>query len=79
MIAGSALLASSVPTEFKAASQGVSDLAMNTAGALGGAIAGVIIAVGSYGWLCLLSAIPVAMLGIRSLTLSRRASSDFLA
>lgn len=71
LIAGSALLASSVQSEFKAASQGVSDLAMNTAGALGGAIAGVIIAVGSYGWLCLLSAIPVAILGLRSIALSR--------
>lgn len=71
LIAGSALLASSVATEFKAASQGVSDLAMNTAGALGGALAGVIIAYGSYAWLCLLSSIPVAILGLRSFALTR--------
>ena len=71
LIAGSALLASSVKSEFKAASQGVSDLAMNSAGALGGAVAGVIIAYGSYGWLCFLSAIPVAILGLRSLKIAR--------
>ena len=71
LIAGSALLASSVDAASKAASQGVSDLAMNTAGAVGGALAGVIIAYGSYGWLCLISSIPVAILGLRSLSLAR--------
>ena len=67
LIAGSALLTESVAPEIKSASQGASDLVMNLSGASGGAIAGVIIATLSYGWLCLLSAIPVALLGLWSL------------
>jgi MFS family permease len=62
MIAGSTLLAESVPLEGKAASQGLSDLLMNGGGALGGAIAGLIIAFLSYGWLCALVTLPVAFL-----------------
>lgn len=67
MIAGSALLAESVTHEFRSASQGTSDLAMNLAGAGGGALAGIIIATLSYGWLCVLASVPVALLGIWSL------------
>jgi len=72
LIAGSALLTESVSPEFKSASQGASDLVMNLSGASGGAIAGVIIATLSYGWLCLLSAIPVALLGLWSLKIRAR-------
>ncbi|MFY9326361.1 MAG: MFS transporter [Candidatus Nanopelagicales bacterium] len=63
LIAGSTLLSESVTLEQKAASQGASDLIMNLAGAVGGAVAGVIIATLSYGWLCLMSSIPVAIFG----------------
>ena len=62
MIAGSTLLAESVPLEGKAASQGLSDLLMNGGGAIGGAIAGLIIAFLSYGWLCALVTLPVTFL-----------------
>lgn len=62
MIAGSTLLAESVPLEGKAASQGLSDLLMNGGGAVGGAAAGLIIAFLSYGWLCALVTLPVAYL-----------------
>lgn len=72
LIAGSALLTESVSPEFKSASQGASDLVMNLSGASGGAIAGVVIATLSYGWLCLLSAIPVAFLGLWSLKIKAR-------
>ena len=72
LIAGSALLTESVSPEFKSASQGASDLVMNLSGASGGAIAGVVIATLSYGWLCLLSAIPVALLGLWSLKIKTR-------
>ena len=72
LIAGSALLTESVSPEFKSASQGASDLVMNLSGASGGAIAGVVIATLSYGWLCLLSAIPVALLGLWSLKIRGR-------
>lgn len=69
LIAGSAFLSESVEPEFKAASQGASDLVMNLAGAGGGALAGIIIGTLSYGWLCALAAIPVTALGIMSLKL----------
>ncbi len=64
LVAGSTLLSESVALEQKTASQGASDLIMNLGGAFGGAIAGVIIATLSYGWLCLISAIPVAGYGV---------------
>lgn len=60
LIAGSTLLSETVSDHFRAAAQGVSDLVMNLSGAIGGAIAGVVIATLSYGWLCALASIPVA-------------------
>jgi MFS family permease len=67
MIAGSALLAESVSLDFRSSSQGTSDLAMNLVGAGGGALAGIVIATLSYGWLCALAGVPVIALGIWSL------------
>lgn len=64
LVAGSTLLSESVDLTQKAATQGASDLVMNLGGAAGGAAAGVIIATLSYGWLCLISSIPVALLGL---------------
>ena len=66
LIAGSAFLSESVEQEFRASSQGASDLVMNLAGAGGGAVAGLIIGTLSYGWLCLFAAIPVVMLFLNS-------------
>ena len=66
LIAGSALLAESVDGDFKTSAQGASDLVMNLSGAGGGALAGVIIATLSYGWLCAIAAIPVSILGLWS-------------
>jgi MFS family permease len=66
LIAGSAYLSESVETQFRASSQGASDLVMNLSGAGGGAIAGVIIGTLSYGWLCFAAAIPVLALGVMS-------------
>ncbi|MEN9741571.1 MAG: hypothetical protein RIR66_527 [Actinomycetota bacterium] len=60
LIAGSTLLSETVSDHYRAAAQGVSDLVMNLSGAIGGAIAGVVIATLSYGWLCALASIPVA-------------------
>lgn len=71
LIAGSAYLTESVDPQFKTSSQGASDLVMNLSGAAGGAIAGVIIGTLSYGWLCVFAAIPVTVLGIWSLKISR--------
>jgi MFS family permease len=66
LIAGSALLSESVETELRPSSQGASDLLMNLMGAGGGAIAGVVIGTLGYGWLCLLAAVPILILGIWS-------------
>ncbi len=71
LIAGSALLTESVDENTKSASQGASDLVMNLAGAGGGALAGVIIGMLSYSWLCVFAAIPVAFLGLQSLRIDR--------
>lgn len=64
LIAGSTLLAESVPQEIKTGSQGVADLVMNLSGAFGGALAGIVIAVLSYGWLCAIAAGPVIGLSV---------------
>lgn len=69
LIAGSALLSESVSEAMLPSTQGASDLIMNLMGAIGGALAGVIIAILSYGWLCAISAIPVLFLGVWSLRL----------
>jgi MFS family permease len=70
LIAGSALLSESVSEAMLPSAQGASDLIMNLMGAVGGALAGVIIATLSYGWLCAMAAIPVLLLGFWSLRLS---------
>lgn len=71
LIAGSAFLTESVTRELKTSAQGASDLVMNLSGAFGGAIAGVVIANLSYGWLCFIAAIPVTLLGLWSVRLVR--------
>jgi MFS family permease len=67
LVSGSALLTDSVPQPARAAAQGLSDLAMNTSAGIGGAVAGLVVAEASYGWLnftaaCLL--IPLAALAL---------------
>ncbi|GHH35195.1 MFS transporter [Streptomyces candidus] len=51
LVSGSALLTDSVPQPARAAVQGLSDLTMNSAAAVGGAAAGLIVAQAGYGWL----------------------------
>ena len=63
LIAGSAMLVDVIPVAERPPVQGFSDLAMNVAGAVGGAIAGVIVLEAGYGWLCAAAVIPVAFLG----------------
>jgi MFS family permease len=67
LVAGSALLAQSVPIDLRPAVQGTSDLLMNGAGAVGGAMAGLIIAFASYGALCALALVPVLALGFSAI------------
>lgn len=49
LVAGSALLTDAVPLADRARVQGLSDVAMNVAGACGGVLAGVVVAVAGYG------------------------------
>lgn len=62
LVAGSALVTSAVPDADRPAVQGVSDTGMNIAGALAGGLAGVIVAIGSYGWLNVVAAVLLAPL-----------------
>jgi MFS family permease len=56
LIAGSALLSSSVPENVRPSIQGTGDTVMNGAAAVTGAAAGIIVAVGTYGWLNVVAA-----------------------
>ena len=67
LVAGSTLLVESLSVEDRPAIQGVSDLLMNAAGALGGVVSGIIIATSSYAMLCIIASIPVVWLGMRSI------------
>jgi MFS family permease len=69
LIAGSTLLSESVSVEMRPSSQGASDLVMNSMGAFGGVMSGIILGTLSYAWLCLFVCIAVTMLGVWSLTL----------
>ncbi len=67
LVSGSALLTDSVPQPARAAAQGLSDLTMNTSAGIGGAVAGLVVARASYGWLNLAAAcllIPLAALAL---------------
>lgn len=65
LVAGSALLTESTEIADRPAVQGVSDLVMNASGAIGGAMAGIVIALSSYAVLCIVAALPPIYLAIR--------------
>lgn len=72
MVAGSTLLSESVPVELRASAQGLSDLGMGLAGAMAGAISGVIVDAWGYPTLTLLAALATAPLVVLvSLSASR--------
>lgn len=62
LIAGSTLLTDGAEAADRPAVQGLSDLCMNVAGALGGVVAGVIVVQFSYGVLCAVAVLPVLVL-----------------
>lgn len=64
VVAGSALVAESVPVEDRPALQGASDLSMNAAAALGGALAGPVLATVGYSGLGFISTTLVAVVVI---------------
>jgi MFS family permease len=63
LIAGSTLVTDDVGENERPSVQGLSDLVMNLAAAVGGVIAGVIVATASYSVLCAVTALPVLALG----------------
>lgn len=75
LIAGSALVTRAVDARERPSVQGLSDLAMNVAGAVGGAAAGLIVMWSSYGWLCLAATVPVLGLGAWLIRMRRSALS----
>ncbi|NIJ12361.1 MFS family permease [Saccharomonospora amisosensis] len=64
LVAGSALLSESVPAETRTGAQGASDLVMNGAAAVGGSLAGVVVAVASYGWLAAAAAVLMIVMAV---------------
>ena len=62
MVAGSTLLSESVPAELRVSAQGLSDLMMGLAGALAGALSGVVVHAWGYGTLTLLAALATTPL-----------------
>jgi len=62
LIAGSALVTQSTDARERPAVQGLSDLVMNVAGALGGAAAGLLVWAFGYLVLCLVAIIPLLVL-----------------
>ena len=64
LIAGSTLLVDGIAAQERPSVQGLSDLVMNAAGALGGAMAGLIVWLSSYAVLSLMSLIPVVALAL---------------
>lgn len=77
VVAGSALIAEAVGVGDRAALQGFSDLSMNTAGALGGASAGLVLSVVGYSGLGLGTMILVGIIGLW--TVARTTSARRLA
>ena len=73
LIAGSTMLTDNADPADRPSIQGLSDLSMNVAGAIGGAVAGVIVMVSSYAVLCASAAVPVVLLlGLVTLPSMRR-------
>jgi hypothetical protein len=56
--------------------QGLSDLVMNGAGAAGGAVAGIVVLVSSYGVLCAVAVVPLVVLGVAVATPACRSHSN---
>jgi MFS family permease len=78
LIAGSAMLTDAVPLDERARVQGLSDVAMNVAGALGGILAGVVVATASFTALGLaVSATVAPFVVIVLVTATRRGGIGF--
>lgn len=76
LIAGSTMVTDEVNAVERPAVQGLSDLTMNAAGALGGVVAGVVVLVSSYAVLCGVALLPVAALAVATAIPACRAHSN---
>lgn len=76
LISGSTLVTDEVDAAERPAVQGLSDLTMNAAGALGGVVAGVVVLVSSYSVLCLAALVPLAGLAIAVASPACRVTSN---
>lgn len=74
MVAGSTLVAESVPREARAAAQGLADVVMGLTGATAGALSGVVVQLGGFSILAALggaATVPLAVLALRPRPLAR--------
>lgn len=72
LIAGSTLLTASIPIEDRPEAQGTTDLLMGLAGASAGLLSGLVVGLGSYGLLAIISAVvtmPLLMFVLRPATI----------
>jgi MFS family permease len=76
LIAGSTLITDEVDPAERPSVQGLSDLTMNVAGALGGAVAGVVVWLSSYAVLNAVAAIPVVALAAWAALVTRSAKAS---
>ena len=76
LIAGSTLVTDEVEEAERPAVQGLSDLTMNVAGALGGVVAGLVVYAWSYGVLCAVAGVPLAVLVVALLSPACRVHSN---
>jgi len=76
LIAGSTLVTDEVDEAERPAVQGLSDLSMNAAGAIGGAVAGIVVVASSYAVLCATALVPVLLLGVLAAFPACRAHSN---
>jgi MFS family permease len=76
LIAGSTLVTDEVEPRERPSVQGLSDLTMNVAGAVGGVIAGLVVWLSSYAVLNAVAAIPVLALGVLTLLPACRRRSN---
>lgn len=64
LIAGSTMVTDEVDAVERPAVQGLSDLTMNAAGAVGGAVAGIVVMASTYGVLCAVAVVPLVGLAV---------------
>lgn len=67
MVAGSGLVAGALGVEDLSAGQGASDMVMGLGAAAAGALAGVVVGLWGYGWLCAAAAVLALTLGASTL------------